>query len=161
MTIRQAKLSDVVPILDIIDEAHKRIGRVNDGGIDRDYARKHFNQAVRSNGGHDDGACLFLVSEAAGIVQGYFLAALGPTYQIGKHLSAQDWHFFLAPDADPDDPLQILHTFEEWAEANPNIVEARIAPTNVFGEPDGRFAMLLEGQGFAKAGTLFVKRNKT
>lgn len=157
VTVRAAKISDIPAILDIIEEGRKLSVYAAVGDIDPHYARAMFGRAMRFNGGHGDGACLFLVSERDGKVRGYFLGVLDRTYQIGATLTANEVHFYLPQDADQRDVLRILAAFTEWALKNPKVVEIKIGESNVFGEPDGRFAALLERKGFAMSAKVFTK----
>jgi len=158
MTIRTAKVSDVKAILAPIEAAYPRSIYAGVDTIDMDYTRQFYTRAMHFNGHSNHQATLFLVSEVEGVVQGYFFGFLDRLYNIGHRLSATDVHFYLAPDADQRDALRILTAFMEWAEGNHKVVEIKIGESNVFGEPDGRFAALLERKGFEKAATVFTKR---
>lgn len=158
MTVRPAKVADIPRILDVIEAAHVRSIYADRDQVDRDYARILFCRAMRFNGGHGDGACLFLVSEIDGQVEGYFFGTLDRTYQVGKKLCAQEVHFYLSADADERDALRILNRFVEWADENDRVVETRIGTSNVLGEPDPRFEALLERKGFARGATVFTRK---
>lgn len=158
MTIRVAKPADVMELLAVMQAAHARSIYAGVDEIDHDYTRTMFTRAMHFNGHTKANATLFLVSEKAGKIEGYFFGFLDRIYQIGKKLAASDIHFYLSPDADPKDAIRILDAFLEWAESNPKVAEIRIGESNAFGEPDPRFAALLERKGFAKGATVFTKR---
>lgn len=158
MTVRPAKVADIPRILDLIEAAHKRSIYAGVDAVDREYARSLFMRTIRFNGCHGDGACLFLVSEIDGVAQGYFLATLDRVYQVGKRLCANEVHFYLTPEADQRDLLRVINSFLAWGEANPRVAEFRIGESNVLGDPDPRFADLLERKGFTKGATVFTKR---
>lgn len=155
--IRTAVPADVMAIIALIEAAHARSIYADVDKIDVEYTRKFYTRAMHFNGHSNHNATLFLVSERDGVIGGYFFGFLDRLYNIGHKLSATDVHFYLAPDADQHDMLRLLNKFIEWAEGNPKVVEIRIGESNLFGEPDGRFAALLERKGFSKAATVFTK----
>jgi hypothetical protein len=160
VTVRPAKVSDVMAILDLIEEAKPRT-IYKDEEIDRDYTRQFFTRAMHFNGHSNHQATMFLVSERDGKVEGYFFGFLDRLYLVGKRLAATDVHFFMSPRADERDALKIVNDFIAWAEANPKVAEIRFGESNAFGEPDPRFAALLERKGFARGATVFTKRIAT
>lgn len=159
MTIRQAKPSDVMALLDLIEEALAQSVYAGAGEMDRDYAKSMFKRAMHFHGNTNANATLFNVSEtASGKIEGYFFGFLDRVYQIGKPLAAQDIHFYLSDRADPRDAIRLLDAFLTWAQGNPKVIEIRIGESNFMGEPDPRFAVLLERKGFTKGATVFSKR---
>lgn len=151
-------LVDVLPILDLIEEAHTRSVYAGVSEVDREYTRKFFARSLHFHGNSNHGATLMLVSEKDGKIEGYFFGFLDRLYQVGTNLAATDVHFYLTPDADPRDALKIINDFTAWAEANPKVVEVRIGVSNVMGEVDPRFEALLIRKDFEKGATVFTKR---
>lgn len=145
-------------LLDLMVTAHARSIYADVDEIDRDYTRQMFIRAMHFNGHSKAGATLFNVSEKDGKIEGYFFGLLDRVYQIGKKLSAVDVHFYLSPDADPRDAIRLLDAFIEWCDGNPKVIEIRIGESNAFGDPDPRFASLLERKGFTKGATVFTKK---
>lgn len=158
MTIRAAKVEDVMAIIAVIEAAHKRSIYADVDVVDRDFTRQMFTRAMSCTENRGAQGVLFLVSEQAGKVEGYFFGFLDRLYQVGKKLAATDVHFYLSPDADPRDCLKIVNAFVAWAEGNPKVVEIRIGESNVMGDPDPRFAELLVRKGFERGATVFTKR---
>jgi hypothetical protein len=158
VTIRTAKPADMIELLNLMEAAHARSVYAGVDEIDRDYTRQMFTRAMHFNGHSNAGAVLFLISEKDGKIEGYFFGLLDRVYQIGKKLAATDVHFYLSADADPRDAIRIIDAYLEWCEGNPKVVEVRIGESNAFGEPDPRFAALLERKGFTKAATVFTKK---
>lgn len=158
MTIRPATIGDILPIIALMDEALTRSIYAGVDEVDHEYTRKLFARSLHFHGNSNHQATLIYVSEMDGKVAGYFFGFLDRLYQVGKKLAATEVHFYLAPWADQRDALKLLNAFLEWAEANPKVVEIRLGESNILGEPDPRFAKLLERKGFHKAATLFTKR---
>lgn len=155
--IRPATEADVLPIISVIEAAHKRSIYADVDSVDRDFTRQMFTRAMACTESKSSGGVLFLVSEKDGKIDGYFFGFLHRLYEIGKKLAATDVHFYLAPEADPHDALRIVNAFIEWAEGNPKVVEVCIGESNVMGEPDPRFAALLQRKGFVRGATIFSK----
>lgn len=160
MTIRTAKPADVMEILALMQAAHARTIYAEVDEIDHDYTRMMFTRAMHFNGHKNGTATLFLVAEKDGKIEGYFFGLLDRLYQVGKKLAATDVHFYLSPDADARDAIRIIDAYLEWCDGNPKVAEIRIGESNAFGEPDPRFAALLERKGFEKAATVFSKKKE-
>jgi|GEM_PF-1221550 len=161
MTVRTAKVGDVMAILDLMEAAHARCIYSDVDTIDREYTRQFYTRAMHFQGHTKHQATMFLVSEQDGKIEGYFFGFLDRLYSIGHKLAATDVHFYLSPEADQRDAIRIVNQFCEWGESNPKVVEIRIGESNVFGTPDPRFSALLERKGFTKAATVFTKRTVT
>lgn len=157
MTVRQAKITDVPALLALIQGALDKSAYAGRGEIDIDFASATMRRAMHFNGKHGLGACLILVSEKDGNLEGYFFAMLDRVYQFGKPLCAHEVHLYLTDDADARDAIRILDAFEEWADTNPRVIEKRIGASNFMGETDPRFGLLLERRGWEKAATVFTK----
>lgn len=156
--IRSAKEEDVMSIVACLEHAHSRSIYAKVDVVDRDFTRQMYTRAIACTGNRGHQGTLFLVSETDGKINGFFFGFLDRLYNVGKKLAATDVHFYLKPDADPRDALKIVQHFIAWAQANPNVVEARIGESNAMGEPDPRFAALLERKGFVRGATVFTKR---
>lgn len=155
--IRHAKIGDVVALLDLIEAALAKSQYAGSGEIDRDYAGALLRRSMHFSGKSAPGSTLILVSEADGKIEGYFLGVLDRVYQLGKPLAANEVHFYLSENADARDAIRILDAFEAWADSNDRVIEKRIGASNFMGEPDPRFAALLERRGFTKGATVFSK----
>lgn len=158
MTIRDWVLTDCLPVIALIEEAHTRSTYAGVSEVDREYTRRFMARSLHFNRNSNHGASLMLVSEKDGKIEGYFWGFLDRLYQVGTHLAATDMHFYLTPNADPRDAVRIISEFTAWAAANPKVVEIRIGASNVMGEIDPRFEALLIRKGFEKGATVFTQR---
>lgn len=158
MSIRAAKPSDVVALLDLIEDALARSVYAGAGELDRDYAKRMLARAMHFHGNTNTNATLFNVAEADGKIEGYFFGFLDRVYQLGKPLAAQDIHFYLSERADARDAIRLLDAFEAWAQSSEKAIEIRIGESNFMGEPDPRFAALLERRGYTVGARVFTKR---
>lgn len=157
MTIRPARAADIMRLLEIVEEGHRKSIYALKGNVDRDYTRQLFLRAVHMHGHSHANATFFLVSEKDGRIEGYFLGLLDRIYQVGDKLQAIDIHFYLNDYADRRDAFQMVKQFVAWGEGNANVIEIMMSKTDILSDDDVGFERLLARKDFRRCGALYRK----
>lgn len=158
MTVRDARFVDIPQIACLIAEGHQRSVYAETATFDPLAARQLLARALQRHGHTNNGGSLVLVSETeGGVVEGFLIAILDNVYPCLTELMATDLMFIMSERADSRDARQMLKQVEEWAAANPKVIELHMGITDAIGDWK-RTAKLYERLGFDQCGAMFTKR---
>jgi L-amino acid N-acyltransferase YncA len=160
MTIRPALFTDVPRLAELVGELHARSIYAGRAEFDTKAAKALMMSSIQRHGFKTDAGTLVLVTEKAGVVEGFIIGVLSKIYQVLDKLVATDFMFYCSDRADPGDALKLLRRLVSWARKNPNVIEIVMALPSVV-EPWQRTAPLYERVGFTRCGALFEMRTDT
>ena len=147
--IRQATLSDIWRLLEILQEAHSRSIYADVCGIDRERAKGLLSEGIAAS---FNGQAFAAVAEQAGQVEGFILGSEEPLYLIGDKTVVTDLFWVATSRVDARDPRQLMAGLISWGRLRPNAAEIRCGTTPVIQEPE-KAARMLNRLGFEPYGT--------
>lgn len=157
MTVRAAKFSDIPGVIKVMIDAHERSVYAQTAEFDREDAKQLMARSIQRHGHKNMGGTLVLVSETDGVIQGFMIAMLDQVYPCLKQMVATDLLFILTEQADARDARHMLKAIEEWAEANPKVIELRLGVMGAISDWE-RASKLYRRLGFEQCGGIFNKR---
>lgn len=129
--IRPAKMADIMRLVELLHELHKKSKYRDFVEIDKKAAREVFEVGILRNNFTNAGGTFVIVSVADQKVEGFFYGVLDRVYHVGKQLSAKDVYFYMSPKANKTDAPQMFDAYLGWARRNPKVVEINASWTDV------------------------------
>jgi hypothetical protein len=146
--------ADVPAVTAILRALYGRSAYRDSGGWDERACKALLVNAVRSHGRAHQGGTLALVHETDGTVDGFIIGLLDRTYGFLSSLTATDLLFVCQPGAPAHAAMRLLYRFVAWAKSIEQVVEIRMAATEIAGEDPERVAKLYQRCNLAKCGVI-------
>lgn len=158
--IRSAKYVDIPRLVEIIESQHGKTYYAHNTAIDPVMAKQFLVQCIQRHGHINYGGCLVLVSEKAGIVEGFIIGVLDQIYPVSPALRATDLFFLLTDQAPKTDAVKMIKRVVAWGESCPKVVEVFLGVSDVLGDWLNT-AKLYETLGLHQCGGLFRRELST
>lgn len=155
--IRKAKAVDTPRIAELIEEGYARSSYVTHGTLDIAKAKRIIVNAIQRDGLMNEGGWCVRVAEANGTVEGFVVGYLSRVYDIGDKLLARDWMLYGSPRCPTVDRIGLLDALDEWASANPKVLDLEVSVTDAVGDWK-RVGQLYERRGLEQVGAVYRRR---
>jgi len=158
--IRAAKAADTMRVIMLMKKALSKSRYADKGKVDCMIAKSFLPRCVHFHGNHSAGSTLYLVSETAGEVRGFFIGCLSRIYVVGDKLEAQDVHLYLSDNADRRDFRRFINAFDEWADENDNVIEATLSLSDFIQDAAAwkRMAKFYKSRSYEETNRVFKRR---
>lgn len=154
--VREGKFTDIPRIAELLQESHQRSIYAQTATFDPQEAKQLGLRALQRHGHMNNGGTLVLVSETAGVVEGFIIGLLDNVYPCLKELMATDLFFILSERADGNDAREMIKRLMAWAESNPKVIEVHLGVTSAISDWQ-RTAKFYERLGLVQCGAMYRK----
>lgn len=155
--IRPAKFGDIPRLAELLAEMHERSCYATVAAVDLRAAKALFVQAIQRHGSGTAGAMCAYVADSGSRVEGFVIGLLDRLYHVGDQLMASDLFLYVSPNGDPRDFARLFDALDQWAAANPNVLECRLGITDAI-TPWQRTAQLYRRKGYRQSGAIYERR---
>ncbi|KQT54624.1 hypothetical protein ASG43_03290 [Aureimonas sp. Leaf454] len=154
--IRPATFGDIPGIVAVLQDGHRRSHYALTGCmIDERETKRLLVQAIQRHGSKNLGGTWAVVAETNGRVTGVLVGTLSRLYGIYDRLMASDLFWLAAEDVDPADPIRLMKSMIEWAEAAPDCIEMKCGTSAVIRADPKEAGRALERLGLKHYGEIY------
>ena len=150
--IRAARFADIPALTALMQEGHARSKYFGRAGVDPKEARGLLMTCVQGEGG----TMVMVSDDADGKPAGFMVGILERVYHVADRLATSDLYLYVSDRAPRFAWLELLLAYDEWARANPKVIQVNVSATDIVGDYR-RVERLYRRLGFRQSGVIYER----